>query len=89
MPRYIIRSDHTLEDCIRVLDGFIHAGAHYLTAADWGCEAGVHTGWLIVEADDDHDAALMAPPVFRQNAQVVRLNKFTPEQVQQFHAQKT
>ena len=33
----------------------------------------------------DHDAALMAPPVFRQNAQVVRLNRFTPQQVQQFH----
>lgn len=85
MPRYIIQADHTLEDCLRVLDGFIQAGAHYLGSADWGCEDGVHTGWLVVEASDDHDAALMVPPVFRKDARVVRLNKFTPEQVREFH----
>ena len=88
MPRYIIQSDHTLEDCVRVLDGFVQAGAHYLESADWGCEYGVHTGWLVVEANDDHDANLMAPPVFRKDAKVVKLNKFTPQQVRDFHNEK-
>jgi len=87
MPRYLITSPHTLEDCLRVLDGFLQAGAHYLTKAEWGCQAGVHTGWLIVEANDDRDAELMVPPVFRRNAQVVRLNQFTAEQVRKFHEQ--
>lgn len=85
MPRYIIESDHTVEDCVRVLHGFLQAGAHYLQMADWGCEDGVHTGWLVVEANDDRDAALMAPPVFRKDAKVVRLNKFSPERVLGLH----
>jgi hypothetical protein len=39
----------------------------------------------VVEANDDHDAVLMAPPVFRKDAQVVRLNKFSPEDVLSRH----
>jgi hypothetical protein len=70
MPRYLIETTHTIEDCVRILDGFMQAGAHYLLNADWGCEVDDHRGWMIVEANDDHDARLM-----------IRLNKFTDEQV--------
>jgi hypothetical protein len=81
MPRYLIETTHTIEDCVRILDGFMQAGAHYLLNADWGCEVDDHRGWMIVEANDDHDARLMIPPVVRASAVMIRLNKFTDEQV--------
>jgi hypothetical protein len=88
MPRYMIQSVHTLEECVRILDGFLHAGAHYLINAEWGCYDGDHTAWLIVEASDDEDARLMIPPVVRKDARLIKLNKFTPEEVRQFHREQ-
>jgi hypothetical protein len=70
-----------------MLDAFMQAGSHYLTNADWGCKAGDHRSWLQVEADDDAQARLMVPPVIRHSARLVKLNKFTPEQIKEMHTQ--
>ncbi len=85
MARYIIEAshDHTPAACLRLLDAFAKAGAHYLTHTDWGCLAGVHKAWIMVEAENDGDARLMVPPVIRDSALLVRLNKFTPEQIRE------
>jgi hypothetical protein len=85
VARYVIEASHTKEDCVALLDAILRAGAHYLTSTDWGCEDGVHTAWLIVEADSHDEARLMVPPVMRNGAQLVALNKFTPAQVRAFH----
>ena len=87
MPRYMIQTSHdpTPTTCGRVLAGLLRAGAHYLRRADWGCERGVHVGWLIVEAKSDDDARLMVPPAFRSNALVVRVHRLTPEEAQALH----
>jgi hypothetical protein len=85
MARYIIESKHTQADCLKAIDAYFQAGARHLAITDWGCEAGVHTGWTIIEAASDEDARLMVPPVIRHQAQLVRLNKFTVEQVRAFH----
>jgi hypothetical protein len=85
MPRYLIYTTHTPEECVETLDSYLHAGAHYLTHADWGCEDGAHAEWLIVEAQNDADARLMVPPVVRNAAQVVRLSRYTPEQIRALH----
>jgi hypothetical protein len=71
--------------CIQLLNAFLRAGAHYLTHAEWGCEDGVHTAWIIIEAENEADARLMVPPVIRNTAQLVKLSKFTPEQIEQLH----
>ncbi len=83
MPRYMIQESHepSHEACVRALDAFLRAGAHYLTNAEWGCQVGVHTAWITVEADDDYQARLMVPPVIRRTAQVTRLNRFTPQEI--------
>lgn len=86
MPRYIIEATHDSNPaaCLRMLDAFLQAGAHYLTNAEWGCKAGEHKAWIIVEASNDAEARLMVPPVIRNTAKVVQLNRFTPEEVRQF-----
>jgi hypothetical protein len=85
VARYVIEASHTKEECVAVLDAILRAGAHYLTNTDWGCEDGVHTAWLIVEAESRDEARLMIPPLWRDRAQLVALNKFTPAQIRAFH----
>ncbi|HXG36115.1 MAG TPA: hypothetical protein VNL15_04030 [Dehalococcoidia bacterium] len=85
MARYMIEASHTPEDCVRVLDLYLRAGAHYLTHAEWGCEDGVHTAWIIVDAETPDEARLRVPPVIRNTASLVKLCKFAPEQIRAFH----
>lgn len=88
MSRYMIQASHdpSPKACLRILDAFLSAGSHYLTNAEWGCMVGEHTAWITVEADDDYQARLMVPPVIRKKAQVVRLNRFTPDQIRSLHS---
>jgi hypothetical protein len=65
----------------------LQAGAQYLRRAYWGCEAGVHTSWLVVEAESDEDARLIAPPAFRASSVVVPVETFTPERIRRVHAE--
>lgn len=87
MPRYMIQASHdpTPTACLTLLDAFLRAGAHYLTNAEWGCESGVHTAWIIVEAESDAEARLMVPPVIRNTTLVVKLNRFSPEEIRELH----
>ena len=39
MAKYIIQDSHEVAECLKILDAFVRAGAHYLANADWGCEA--------------------------------------------------
>ena len=85
MPKYLIEDSHEAShgECVRALDAFLQAGAHYLTNAEWGCRAGVHTAWIIVEAENDAEARLTVPPVIRKSARLVKLNRFTPEEIRE------
>ena len=85
MPRYMIEASHDPSLCQRVQAAFLQAGAHYLARADWGCKGGTHKAWITVETESDTDARLMVPPIIRTSALLVKLNKFTPEEVRAFH----
>ena len=86
VAKYLIHATHEPLECLKLLDGYLQAGAHYLTHAEWGCKDGVHEEWIIVEAEDDAGAKLMVPPVLRGQAKVVRLNRFTPDDIRAMHA---
>ncbi len=83
VDRFLIESPHEPGDCARLLQLVRAAG--YLHNFDWGCKAGVHCGWAIVEADSESHALLAVPPLVRSRARIVRLNKFTPEEVDPLH----
>jgi len=57
----------------------------YLHNFDWGCKAGVHTGWVTIEAEDEKQAVLVAPPFLRNKARAIKIVKFSPEQVKETH----
>ncbi|KCZ71980.1 hypothetical protein ANME2D_01814, partial [Candidatus Methanoperedens nitroreducens] len=48
MARYMIEEPHTPEECLKALDETLAKGL--LDKAEFGCNAGVHTSWTIVEA---------------------------------------
>jgi len=77
--------DHDM--CVRALQAIQRYGGHLFTNAEWGCKAGVHCGWLVVELENRDAAMQMIPPEFRHVAQVIELNRFTKEEVAAWVAQ--
>ncbi len=63
----------------------MQGGAHVLRNFEFGCADDVHTAWIIVEAENDYYARLLVPPVLRDSALLVKLNKFTPEEIKKMH----
>ena len=77
MERYLIETPHTPQECQFLVDQVYAMG--YLYHFDWGCKSGVHTGWAIIEAENEADARLAVPPMVRKKARVIQVNKFTGE----------
>jgi hypothetical protein len=74
MDRYLIETPHTAEECLDLIKVLNAQG--YLWNFDWGCKAGIHSGWAIIEAENDAEARLAVPPLVRTRARIVKLNKF-------------
>ncbi len=75
MKRYLIETPHSAQDCQMLIDQVYAMG--YLYHFEWGCPDGVHSGWAIIEAEDETQARLAVPPIVRNKARVVRLSKMS------------
>ena len=84
MAKFLIEVPHEPETqaCARVVKVFLTSGSHFLTHADWGCEDGHHSAWMIVDVNSRDDARAIVPPAFRAQAKIVRLNAFTIDQIE-------
>ena len=89
MTKFLIEVQHESSKaaCLRELDAYLQAGAHYLTNAEWGCMANDRRAWLTVDVASEAEAKMLVPPVARHKAKVTPLNKFTPEQAKEFLSQ--
>jgi len=85
MAKYMIESPHTEEECLKALDETLAKGSDLLAKFEWGCMAGEHTDWTIVEAGSESAARNMLPTFVRSKARVIKVSKFTPEQIKSFH----
>jgi hypothetical protein len=86
MARYMIQSPHKPEECLKALDEELAKGKDILDKIEFGCKAGDHTGYAIVDATTKNDALNRYVPSFLQNkARVVEVGKFTPEMIKSFH----
>ena len=74
MDRYLIETPHAGSECLALIKQLNAQG--YLHNFDWGCETGTHTGWAIIEAENEAQARLAVPPLVRGRARITKLNKF-------------
>jgi hypothetical protein len=74
MYRYLIESPHKPEECDNIVQEVHNAG--YLHFFDWGCHEGVHTGWAIVEAENMEHAKQIVPWMVRDDARIVKVEKY-------------
>jgi hypothetical protein len=83
MQRYLIEVEHEadLSSCLRVVEVFLKTGSHFLTNADWGCKDGEHKAWIIIDSEGEDEVLRIVPPEFRPAAKIVKLNKFTMEEI--------
>ena len=81
MTRYLIEVPHenSKEACARAVRTFLATGSHFMTNADWGCADDVHKAWFIVDLDNKEQAMNILPPLLRQEAQIVTLLRYGPE----------
>lgn len=83
MDRFLVESPHTPEDCPNVLTQVLNLG--YITHYSWGCKSGVHTGWAIIEGENETEALLTVPSFIRHQAKVTKLNTYTPDDFKKTH----
>jgi hypothetical protein len=84
MPRFLIEIQHAndYEGCIKALQALMRSGSHLISQAEFGCEDGIHCGWLIAELDSREDAHRMVPPQFRADTRVIQLRRWTPKEME-------
>lgn len=85
MLRYIVESPHTKEECLRALDEILAKGPETLRKFDWGCAKGDHTGYALIEAENETQVRNMLPSFLKEKAKVINVAKLSPEQIKSFH----
>ncbi len=83
MPAFLIISPHTQEECLGVMDEVNKT--KQLGEWDWGCASGNHTAYRIVHAPDEQAALALVPENVRAKAQVFKVGKMTPAQLDAAH----
>jgi hypothetical protein len=83
LQRFMIETPHDSAECLSLVTQVRAMG--YLHHFEWGCKAGVHTGWAIIEAEDEKQARLAVPPLVSGKARVTRIQQFRPEDVEPLH----
>ena len=83
MERFLIQVDHEAEPiaCIKAIQILFATGSHFLSQADFGCMDGVHTGWITIEGESKEEVRNVLPPAYRASARIVKVNKFTPAEL--------
>jgi len=83
MPRFLLEVPHESEvvACSRAAKVLLQTGSHFITHADFGCRDGVHKAWIVVEAHNKEEARNTLPVLYRRQATIVELNKFSIDEL--------
>jgi hypothetical protein len=85
MARFLIEVPHESEAvaCIRAVEILLRTGSHFITHADFGCYDGDHRAWIIVVVESGDEARNTVPVEYRAQARVVKLNRFTLDDIEE------
>lgn len=85
MSDFMIASPHNKEECLHALDETLASGPEVLAKYEFGCSAGDHTGYALVNVETEREARLMVPEFLRNKAKIVEVAPYTPEEIRAFH----
>lgn len=85
MSDFMIESPHNKEECLHALDETLAAGSEVLAKYEFGCGKGDHTGYAMVKAASEKEAIKLVPEFLREQAKIVEVAPYTPEQIRSFH----
>ena len=79
MAKYLIELAHeaTVEACTTTIQTLLSTGSHFLTNAEWGCKDEEHKCWIIVDVNSKEEARAILPPVYRNEAKIIKLIRYT------------
>ncbi len=86
--RFLIEVPHNPEvaACVQAVKTFEETGSHFFTHADFGCGDGIHSAWIIAEAENHAEARLIVPPPYRADATVIQLKRYTMSDLDEMRA---
>ncbi len=84
--KYVIESPHTPQECLRALDEQLAKGPDILKKFNYGCKAGDHTGYAIVDVMNEGEARDLVPTFLLNKARIVPVDIFSPEVIKSLHA---
>jgi hypothetical protein len=84
---YLVSTSHAPDQCLAALDEMAAKTKRTFKKMRWGCKAGDHTGYMIVDTTDAETARMMLPESARASAKVIELTKITPKQLKDMHVQ--
>jgi hypothetical protein len=84
MSKFLIEVPHESDQakCARAVQVFLSSGSHFVTNADWGCRDGDHRAWIIVDVGSKEEARSIVPPIYRSQAKIIGLNRFTLQEIE-------
>ena len=83
--RFLVQSPHTKEECLKALDETLAKGTETLNKFEWGCMAGDHTGYALIDAENESKVRNLLPSFVRDKARVTQISKISPDQIRSFH----
>ncbi len=84
--KYMIETPHTKEECLKALDEQLAKGPEILKKFNYGCKAGDHTGYAIVDVKNEMEARNLVPGFLLNKSRIVEVDVFTPEVIKSLHA---
>jgi hypothetical protein len=83
--KYMIETPHTKEECLQALDEQLAKGPETLKTTFYGCKAGDHTGYALVDVRNEKEARELVPSFLIGKARIFEVDTFTPEMIKAFH----
>ena len=83
--KYMIEVPHTEQECLRALDETLAKGPETLKKFSFGCMAGDHTAYALVDARDEKEARNLVPGFLVNKARIIEVGIFTPEVIKSLH----
>ncbi len=89
MSKYVIELPHTDAECLQAMDEIAGKGSKLLPKVYWGCKAGVHNGWAIVDANTESEVReMIGSPLMQGRARITKVETYTEKDIAAFHKMK-